>query len=315
VVAVLVILDGASEPLHGGASTSLELARTPALDALAAEGALTRLRTLAPGLPVGSEAAIPALLGWMAPGPVDRAALEAAAQGLTPAAGERAWRIDVTDGPLAQAAEALRHGAPGHAVRELSDGRGLLLIGPPPLPAIAGAAGLRAWPEGSVPPQVLGPETVLVGAEGAAVGAARLMGAATVIPPGATGGPDSDLAAKARAALDALAAGAERVVVHVGGADLAGHARDAAAKVRTIERADRDVIAPLAAALRRVGGSLRVCPDHGCDPATGEHDGTPVPCLDWRPGAAAARDGARMTERAVAGMPVVALDAREAVPA
>jgi hypothetical protein len=83
VVAVLVILDGASEPLPDGASrplrdgasrplrdgasrplpdgareplrdgepTSLELARTPALDRLALDGELTRLRTIGPACP------------------------------------------------------------------------------------------------------------------------------------------------------------------------------------------------------------------------------------------------------------------------
>ncbi len=94
-VDVLLILDGASEPLGAGAPTSLERARTPALDALAREGELSRLRTIAPGLPAGSEAAIPALLGWMPPAPVDRGALEAAARGIALGPGERAWRVDV----------------------------------------------------------------------------------------------------------------------------------------------------------------------------------------------------------------------------
>ena len=57
-----VILDGASEPL-GEEPTSLERARTPVLDGLAAEGSVIRLRTVARGLPAGSESAIPALLG------------------------------------------------------------------------------------------------------------------------------------------------------------------------------------------------------------------------------------------------------------
>jgi hypothetical protein len=38
---------------------------------------------------------------------------------------------------------------------------------------------------------------------------------------------------------------------------------------------------PLAQALRAVGGQLRVCADHGCDPATGEHLAGPVPCVSW----------------------------------
>jgi 2,3-bisphosphoglycerate-independent phosphoglycerate mutase len=320
VVAVLVILDGASEPLGEG-PTSLEVARTPALDALAREGLLCRLRTVAPGLPAGSETAIPALLGWTPPAPVDRGALEAAAHELPVGPGERAWRVDAlaADGSRADAAGAaaasgrLQAAAPRHRVRQLA-GHRLLLVGSAPLPAAARAPGLRAWPEGAVPPRVLDARTVVVGARGAATGIARLMGARVVVPAGATGQPDSDLAAKARAACAEIATGAARVVVHVGGPDEAAHAGDPAAKVATLERADRELIAPLADAVRAAGGTLRVCPDHGCDPRTGAHDDAPVPCLDW-PGGATAGVRARLTERAVAALPLVALAAPEAVAA
>jgi hypothetical protein len=313
VVDVLVILDGASEPLRGGEPTSLELARTPALDRLAREGEATRLRTIAAGLSPGSETAIPALLGWMPPGAVDRGALEAAAYGIEVPEDGRAWRVDVlpdrapsSDAPqpghpcrdaVARAASGLRVAAPRNEVHVLR-GHRLLLVGPAPLPAAALvrdarawpdglvppealARDLRAWPEGIVPPRILGPETVLVGARGAAIGAARLMGAGTIVPVGATGLPASDLAAKATAAISAIEEGAERVVVHVGGPDEAAHARDRAAKVAAIEHADRDVVGPLALAVLHAGGTLTVCPDHGCDPATGEHDAAPVPCVTW----------------------------------
>jgi 2,3-bisphosphoglycerate-independent phosphoglycerate mutase len=363
VVEALVILDGASEPL-GLRPTSLELARTPVLDRLAREGTLVRLRTIAAGLPAGSESAIPALLGWTPPQPVDRGALEAAAYAIVPRAGRRAWRVDVvapaaagaragTD-PVAgalggdadarpagafhgagrpatdavdRAAAALRAGAPEHEVHRLA-GHRLLLVGPAPLPAAARAASLRAWPEGVVPPRLLGPETVVVGARGAAIGIARLMGAATIVPAGATGRPRSDLAAKAAAAIGALGGGAARVVVHVGGPDEAAHLGDRAAKIAVIERTDRELVGALAEAVRDAGGALRVCPDHGCDPATGEHDSAPVPCVAWAPGYAGrapvrgggdrvGADGGprptgedparRLTERAVAWLPAVDL--------
>ncbi|HEV7772275.1 MAG TPA: hypothetical protein VGO48_03165 [Conexibacter sp.] len=334
-VAVLVILDGASEPLRGGEPTSLELARTPALDALAREGTLAPLTTVPAGLPAGSECAIPALLGWTPPAPVDRAAIEAAAHGIALAPGERAWRVDVLDAEGGRAGErAVARGAarlaastPHQRVHRLA-GHRLLVTGPSPLatelcgsvsdiPTRIRTARLQAWPAGIVPPAVLDERTVVVGARGAAVGVARLMGAATVVPAGATGQPDSDLAAKARAALGAIDGGAERVVVHVGGPDEAAHRRDRAAKVAAIERADRELVAPLADAVARAGGTLRVCPDHSCDPATGAHDDAPVPCLDWSPRdqrqiSVAQRpqsDADRLTERAVAGLPAVALAA------
>jgi hypothetical protein len=358
VVDVLVILDGASEPLGPG-PTSLELARTPMLDALAAAGTLSRLRTVAPWLAAGSEAAIPALLGWTPRAPVDRGAVEAAAHGIDVAPGERAWRVDVLDAAGARAdapttrraAAELQGAVPRHRVHPLA-GHRLLVTGPSPLPpaALAGpplsqmvdtsalgsplpapAATLHVWPEGIVPPRLLGPDTVVIGARGAAVGVARLMGAATVVPAGATGQPGSDLSAKAVAALAAIEAGVGRVVAHVGGPDEAAHARDRAAKVAAIERVDRDLVAPLAEALRRAGGTLRVCSDHGCDPATGAHDAAPVPCLHWDAAAAHGAPAAgadprarrahavaapprvgpipprRLTERAVAELPVVDL--------
>ncbi len=185
---------------------------------------------------------------------------------------------------------------------------------------------LFVWPAGAMPPRMLDERTVVIGARGAAIGIARLMGARTVVPYGATGRPGTDLAAKAAAALEAVDAGAARVVVHVGAPDEAAHERDEEAKVAAIEAADEQLLRPLADALRarrvRLGddsATLQVCPDHGCDPATGRHDDAPVPCLRWP--FARLRDvpapvgepplerrrGGRLTERAVADLPVTDL--------
>jgi 2,3-bisphosphoglycerate-independent phosphoglycerate mutase len=304
VVAVLLILDGASEPLVDGEPTSLERASTPTLDGLAAAGRVTRLETVPPGLPPGSETAIPGLLGWMPGAAVDRGALEAAAHQIPLRVGEHAWRVDVARTSDGQTAAAeLQSRLPHHDVRHLS-GHRLLVIGSLPLAAAAGAPGLRVWPRGVVPPRVLDESTTVVAARGAAAGAARLMGAHVVVPDGATGRPVTDLRAKARAAVAAIERGAARVVVHVGGPDEAAHDRDAAGKAAAIERADAELLPALVDAVERAGGTLRVCPDHGCDPRTGEHDATPVPCIDWEPGAVAPDPdfGARLTERAVAAV-------------
>jgi 2,3-bisphosphoglycerate-independent phosphoglycerate mutase len=328
-VDVLVILDGASEPL-GEDPTSLERARTPVLDGLVAESSVIRLRTVAPGLPAGSETAIPALLGWVPDGPVDRAAIEAAAHDIEVGHDERAWRVDRRDRADASATARIlagrlngRHGVPAHRVHHLT-GHRMLIVGPDHAPTLgrellgielsAGLLGteLLVWPEGGVPPRILSEDTVAIGAPGAAIGIARLMGARTIVPPGATGRLGTDLAGKATAALAAIDAGAARVVVHVGAPDEAAHEHDADAKVAAIEAVDAQLLAPLADALRarrsRLGAetaTLHVCPDHGCDPATGRHDGAPVPCLRW-PFAGAS--GERLTERAVAGQSVMALE-------
>lgn len=252
-VDVLLILDGATDP----PPSTLEQAHTPALDRLAAEGEIEWLELLDPGVPIGSETAIASLLGWRPSGPVDRALVEAAARGLQPAPGERVWRVD------------------------LDGGHRLLLTAAPPLPDIEAEGPVRVWPDGVRPPRLLDHGTVVIGAAGAATGLATLMGARAVVPPGASGKPGSDLAGKRHAALEAIRDGAERVVVHVGGPDEAAHARDRRAKVAVLEAADRELTGPLAEAVQAVGGKLRVCADHGCDPATGGHLGGPVPCVSW----------------------------------
>ncbi len=271
--AVEVILDGATEPVGSG-PTSLERAATPALDALTARGTISWRHTVPRGLPAGTETALPVLLGWTPPGPVARGALEAAARAVDVPAGARAHRIDgVRDGDR----QVLRDA--GFGLHELGRDR-LLAVGPGALPLLEPP--VRIWPDGVVPPRVLDDRTVLVGAVGAASGAARLLGARVVVPVGATGDTDTDLRAKTAAALAALDDGAERIVVHVGAPDAAGHRRDAEAKVCAIEAADRHVIGPLGDALRRRrAGSLAVGADHGCDPATGRHDGAPVPWVRW----------------------------------
>ena len=310
-VDVLVIPDGAAEPVGDG-PTSLERARMPALAELCRAGAVTRVRTIPPGLPAGSEVGVPALLGWVPAGPVDRGALEAAAAAVAPGPCERAWRCDVlgpdgeraTEDEAAAAAAAMAARLPAHRVIPLR-GHRLLVFGRLRPTAASLGTGLSLWPEGLVPPRILGSETVVVAAPGAAAGCARLMGATALTPIGATGGVDTDLGAKARAALAAIAAGAARVAVHVGAPDEAAHARDAAAKVAALERIDRELIAPLAEAVARAGGRIAVCPDHGCDPADGRHDAAPVPAVLAGRGVAPAGPEV-FSERAVADLAVEA---------
>lgn len=316
-VAVLLILDGASEPL-GAESTSLERAHTPVLDGLVGGGALARLQTVPPGLPAGSDTAIPALLGWTPSCTVDRGSLEAAAREIVPSAGHRAWRIDVVDDhgdraeeiAVVEAEGRLRVELSGYDVRRIGAHR-LLVIGAPPL-RLAARRGLRIWSEGALPPRILTADTVVVAACGAAAGTARLMGATVVIPDGATGLLDTDLGAKAEAALGAIAAGARLVVVHIGAPDEASHQRDPVAKIAAIERIDSELLPALAAAVDSAGGTLKVCPDHGCDPSTGLHCPDPVPQLTWTAGAPRRAGRLRLSERAVADLPVVCLGGQAA---
>lgn len=306
-VDVLVIPDGAAQPLDGGAPTALEAARTPALDALAAEGAVLRVATTPPGLPAGSETGIAVLLGAPPRVAVGRGWVDAAAYGIAVHDGMTPWRADLLyrngrRASVRQARDVCRHLGPGaHAVA----GHRVLVVAAerPPDRRLLGLH-LRVWPGGPAPEGAAPPGTTVICARGAAAGLGRLLGADVVVPPGATGDVDTDLGAKAQAVVAAIAAGAERVVVHAGAPDEAAHRRDPDAVVAALERLDAELLRPLRDAVGAVGGRLAVCPDHGTDPATGRHLAAPVPAVAWgervRPcGPAVA------TERAAACVPVV----------
>jgi 2,3-bisphosphoglycerate-independent phosphoglycerate mutase len=300
VVAVLVIPDGAAEPLRPGAPTALERARTPVLDALAATAEVCRVAVTPAGVPAGSEAGVPALLGHPPARALGRGRIDAAGYAVPVPDGMVPWRADVLrDDGSRGSADAARRAA--SALRGVwTHGHRLILFargGRRP----ADAPGVRVWADGAALPRVLDASTVVVAAAGAAAGCARLLGAAVLVPPGATGDVDTDLDAKARAAVGAIARGARRVVVHVGAPDEAAHRRDAAAKVAALEALDAALLAPLREAVGARGGTLAVCPDHGTDPSDGTHDGAAVPALRWGAGIAGPT---RMTEAATAIAPV-----------
>jgi 2,3-bisphosphoglycerate-independent phosphoglycerate mutase len=308
VVDVLVIPDGVAQPPRPGVATALEAARTPVLDALAAEGAVVRVATTPHGLPAGSETGIAALLGVPPPRPVGRGWVDAAAYGVEVPDGLTPWRADVVyrngrRASIRQARDVCAHlgrharAVSGHRLVIVSDSRpeGRRLLG----------LEVRVWPCGSPLEGELPVETTVVCARGAAAGLARLLGAHVIVPAAATGDVDTDLCAKAAAAASAVSDGASRVVVHVGGPDEAAHRREAGSVVRVLERLDVELLAPLRDVVGGAGGRLIVCPDHGTDPATGRHDPAPVPAVVW--GERVEPLGpATLGERALARTPVFA---------
>lgn len=112
-------------------------------------------------------------------------------------------------------------------------------------------------------------------------GVARLAGMEVLPVPGATGDLRTDLRAKARAVLAALA-GFDLVFVHIKGTDNAGHDGDAEGKRRFIERVDREFFGEL---LSRLAGDVHICVsgDHTTPPQVKEHTADPVPALFWGP--------------------------------
>lgn len=121
----------------------------------------------------------------------------------------------------------------------------------------------------------------MVAAVPLARGLALAAGLTTPEIPGATGGADTDLAAKAAAAL-ALLADHAVVFVHVEGPDMCAHARDARAKAALLARIDAELIAPLRAA--RPDALLCVTCDHVTHCGDGRHYPHAVPFLLHGPG-------------------------------
>lgn len=109
-------------------------------------------------------------------------------------------------------------------------------------------------------------------------GLAVLCGLEVIRVPGATGWIDTNFAGKAQAAIACLRR-SDFVYVHVEAPDECGHKGMAEEKVRAIENFDRQVVAPVWAALEADGQPYRliVCTDHRTPLARRGHTSDPVP--------------------------------------
>lgn len=118
--------------------------------------------------------------------------------------------------------------------------------------------------------------------------------------PGATGGLDTDYAAKGRAAVEALE-NHQFVFVHVEATDEAGHSGNADEKLHAIEEVDEKVVTPV---LERVQGQpgfrVLVVADHPTPVAVRTHTADPTPFVIF--GEGVEHNGAdRMTEAEASG--------------
>ena len=109
-------------------------------------------------------------------------------------------------------------------------------------------------------------------------GVCRLAGMSVIDVPGATGSVDTDLNAKAKAALRALETH-ELVLLHVKGFDEASHDGNVGAKIQLIERVDAILSQFIDAA-----DLIVVAVDHTTPVSVSEHTGDPVPILISGPG-------------------------------
>ncbi len=151
------------------------------------------------------------------------------------------------------------------------------------------ARGLRPatqiWPWGFGKAMALQPYPERYGLRGGVItavdlvrGLAELCGLEVIRVPGATGWIDTDYAGKAQAAIACLRR-SDFVYVHVEAPDECGHKGMAEEKVRAIENFDRQVVAPVWAALEADGQPYRliVCTDHRTPIAKRGHTSDPVP--------------------------------------
>src|SRR5205807_7455762 len=102
----------------------------------------------------------------------------------------------------------------------------------------------------------------------------RTIGMDVIDVPGATGGLDTDMIAKAAAALEALKT-YELVVLHVKATDLCGHDGKASEKIRVIERMDA-MMGHLKSKLSS-DVVVAITADHSTPVAVKDHSGDPVP--------------------------------------
>ncbi len=166
------------------------------------------------------------------------------------------------------------------------------------------------WPWGQGRKPIMATLAQLYGLTGGVVAAVELIrrlgslaGLEIVEVEGATGYLDTNYLGKAKAALELLRE-KQFVVVHVEAPDEAGHMGDARAKVKAIERFDKEVVGPVLDGLREMGGAYRVMvvTDHYTPVAVRTHVREPVPFVIFdnmnpreNPGAVFSEKGAAAT--------------------
>ncbi len=171
------------------------------------------------------------------------------------------------------------------------------------------ATQLWLWGQGTQP--VLTPFSELWGLDAAMVTAVDLVrglgvlsGIAVCEAEGATGWFDTNYEAKRDVAIEGLEAGRDLFVIHVEATDEAGHAGNAAEKVRALENWDARILAELIPALDSMGPwRMLIAPDHATPLRLRTHTSVPVPFMIVDSG----RDGpgGLYTEAGTAASPVV----------
>ena len=153
--------------------------------------------------------------------------------------------------------------------------------------------GSRRLPDMPAFKQVYGLDAVMTSGVDLLRGLARMAGMSVLDIPGVTDIIDTDYAAQAIGALEALETH-DMVVVHIEAPDEVAHDGNVEAKVAAIQNIDREVVGRLRA-YRQDALRLLVMPDHPTPIETRTHTDEPVPFLLWGPGFTS-NGAARLTE-------------------
>ncbi len=155
------------------------------------------------------------------------------------------------------------------------------------------------WGQGRRP--ALPPFRDLFGLQGAVISAVDLIkgiglcaGLESIEVEGATGTIHTNFRGKAVAALNALASGADFVLIHVEAPDEASHHGDLETKIRAIEEIDQRVLGEVLRGARDIGPlRIMILPDHPTPLRTRTHSADPVPFAILREGTGGGRKAER----------------------
>jgi len=117
----------------------------------------------------------------------------------------------------------------------------------------------------------------IIAAEGMIKGVGRLLGMGVIHPPGATGGYDTDLYAKADAAVEALKT-SDFVFLHIKETDLAGHDGNPEKKIAVLEDIDR-MLGYLLKKIDMDNTIVVFTSDHSTPCSVRNHSADPVPIV------------------------------------
>lgn len=195
---------------------------------------------------------------------IGRGILDAAPRDPADADSDAAWRTARAINSFTRRAFEILRSHPVNAARA-ADGL------PPANGVILRSAGVHAQLRSALTARGL--KVAVVAGETTVLGLGKLLGFDTRSDARFTSLPDTDLAAKLRAATAALASH-DLVFVHLKGTDTAAHDRNPRLKSAFISRFDRAL-----ARLDLRGTVIGVCADHATDSNTGEHNADPVPVL------------------------------------